>query len=340
MATFAVKVEGKRAEHHLLKGCALQLLLRWPEAVMCFEEAMRLGGSGECRSNLLVTKELLKIRQEKTETAAAVHLFEWLVRVGRFRETVALAPHLGDYWTEKASQRVKDPRAIKVLEEMLDPKMLPVPGTKIFLCKTEFTRAEWQLYMKAEGLPYPEGDGPEGFHPVTEVTWADASAFCAWFSQATGRKWRLPTWEEWSVAVGEQTWEFPWEGAWPPPWDRGNYSVDAKGLPDKATMTGADGFAGTSPVGSFKPNTLGFYDLGGNVWEFVEDVGVNPGERLVRGASWGATSIESIRSKGRRSIGEIVRDDSVGFRIALDVTEAPPPAEGGDGSKSSGSVGK
>ena len=105
-------------------------------------------------------------------------------------------------------------------------------------------------------------------------------------------------------------------------------------------MTGADGFAGTSPVGSFKPNTLGFYDLGGNVWEFVEDVGVNPGERLVRGASWGATSIESIRSKGRRSIGEIVRDDSVGFRIALDVTEAPPPAEGGDGSKSSGSVGK
>jgi formylglycine-generating enzyme required for sulfatase activity len=259
--------------------------------------------------------------EEGHKQAAVVSLFEWLVSNGRVRETVTLAPHLGDYWKAKAAERKKDPRAIKILAELLDQKMLAVPGTKILLSKTEFTRAEWQLYMRAEGLPYPEGDGPRGFHPVASVSWVDVTAFCAWFSQVTGRHWRLPTAEEWGVAVGKQTAEFPWEGPWPPAWDRGNYALDPQGKPDVPNRIGADGFAGTSPVGSFKPNRLGFYDLGGNVWEFLSDPGPKLGDRLTSGASWGTTMREMIRSAAHRPVAETLLDDSVGFRIALDVSE-------------------
>lgn len=320
-ATFAEQLDHKNPETKMLRGYALQLLLDWEGALEAFQEAQRLGGAGECKRNIEVTADILKMREEGQKQAAVVHLFEWLVKHGRVRETVTLAPHLGDYWKAKAAERKRDPRAVKILAELLDQKMLPVPGTKILLSKTEFTRAEWQLYMRAEGLPYPEGDGPSGFHPVASVSWADVTAFCAWFSQVTGRHWRLPTAEEWGMAAGKQKSEFPWEGPWPPAWDRGNYALDPQGKPDVPKRTGADGFTGTAPVGSFKPNSLGFYDLGGNVWEFLTDSAAKLGERLTSGASWGTTMREMIRSAAHRPVPETLLDDSVGFRIALDVSE-------------------
>lgn len=320
-ATFAEQLDPKNKEPKMLRGYALQLLLDWDGALKSFREALKLGGAGECKRNIEITEQVLKMLEEGQKQAAVVSLFEWLVSNGRVRETVTLAPHLGDYWKAKAAERKKDPRAIKILAELLDQKMLAVPGTKILLSKTEFTRAEWQLYMRAEGLPYPEGDGPRGFHPVASVSWVDVTAFCTWFSQVTGRHWRLPTAEEWGVAVGKQTAEFPWEGPWPPAWDRGNYALDPQGKPDVPNRIGADGFAGTSPVGSFKPNRLGFYDLGGNVWEFLSDPGPKLGDRLTSGASWGTTMREMIRSAAHRPVAETLLDDSVGFRIALDVSE-------------------
>jgi formylglycine-generating enzyme required for sulfatase activity len=205
----------------------------------------------------------------------------------------------------------------------------------VLLAKTEFTRAEWMQYMKAEGLPYPEGEGANGFHPVVNVSWEEVTTFCNWFSEATGRRWRLPTSAEWSIAVGEQKSEFPWEGAWPPPWDRGNYSVDPQGKQDRSEV-GADGFRGTAAVGRFPANSLGFYDLGGNVWEFVSDESRRRGERIVRGASWGDHQLDSLRSRYLGSCSVTQRSESLGFRVAVESSapaKGPASPEGGQPAK-------
>jgi formylglycine-generating enzyme required for sulfatase activity len=171
-------------------------------------------------------------------------------------------------------------------------------------------------------------------HPVVGVSWYDAKAFCEWLTvreHAAGRlpagwEYRLPRDHEWSVAVGlkedakktpekkdgEDKKAYPW-GEWPegkpPPEGAGNYAGaeadDGHWPADLDTIPGYnDGYARTAPVGSFKPNPDGIYDLGDNVWEWCEDK-YRPGadSRVLRGASWfnGGRDylLSSLRGHGR-----------------------------------------
>ncbi len=142
-------------------------------------------------------------------------------------------------------------------------------------------------------------------HPVCAINWADAVAFCAWLTAKElrehrlrpGESYRLPTDAEWSVAAGlpaegegtpaEKEGEalrqggfapklYPWGTLWPPRAASGNYAGeearDAAWPADAAVIAGyRDPFPRTSPVGSFPPNRLGLYDLGGNVWQWCGD---------------------------------------------------------------------
>jgi formylglycine-generating enzyme required for sulfatase activity len=195
-------------------------------------------------------------------------------------------------------------------------------------------------------------------HPVVRVRWEQAVAYCNWLSEQeglpaayrrVGESWepvlprtggyRLPTEVEWAWAARyagrpAEPPRYPWGGALPPPERSGNYADEsARDLLGAVIPRYEDGFAVTSPVGSFPPNALGLHDVGGNVAEWIEDFyGVYPPSeallvdpqgpasgrfRVIRGSSWmhhGATELRL----SYRDYGDEPRPD-LGFRIARDL---------------------
>jgi formylglycine-generating enzyme required for sulfatase activity len=177
--------------------------------------------------------------------------------------------------------------------------------------------------------------------PVTCVSWEDAQAFCKWLSKKEGRTYRLPADHEWSLAVRIGDREsataspkdkdakiegvYPWGTQFPPPATAGNYAgSEAKTVTwpaEYSIIEGfRDGFARTSPAGSFPANQLGIYDLGGNVWEWCEDwYDSSQNYRVLRGGSWVDGTEVDLRSS-RRVVGTPAgRHDHGGFRLVLEV---------------------
>lgn len=185
-------------------------------------------------------------------------------------------------------------------------------------------------------------------HPVCGINWLDARAFCEWLSKKEGRRYRLPTDAEWSAAVGlpgelgqtpkEKSGRipnlFPWGITMPPNVNglpAGNYPGSEASETNwpvafRVIADFRDPFARTAPVGSFPPNPLGLYDLGGNVWEWCEDES-EPGReiRVVRGGSWVDNLEEILQSSYRHFIRPNSRNVSIGFRCVLEPAESPTP---------------
>jgi hypothetical protein len=177
-------------------------------------------------------------------------------------------------------------------------------------------------------------------HPVVNVTWMEAVAFCKWLTFKEQREgtlpaqkvYRLPTDLEWSKAVGlpEETGKtpelrdmvvrdvYPWGTQWPPPPGAGNYTGEETGL--EVGIPGYnDGFPWTSPVGRFQPNKYGLYDMGGNVWQWVADAWSSDSRsKVLRGASWynGAVKV-SLLSSCRVHAAKDSCTDNYGFRCVL-----------------------
>ena len=184
---------------------------------------------------------------------------------------------------------------------------------------TEMTVGEWKLYLKAEGLPewqQPEKDWEQtDEHPVVKVSWNKAKELCEWLSAKTGKEWRLPTNAEWDAAVG--TTMYPWGDYFPPKWDDGNYAILEDGK-DDPQMVGVDGIKGTAPVGSFKPNALGFYDLGGNAMEWMWDgfdANDPKAQRVLRGGRW-SNDVKRARCAWRYYSDPSYAGNDGGFRLA------------------------
>ncbi len=180
--------------------------------------------------------------------------------------------------------------------------------------------------------------------PVVNVSWNDAQAFCAWLTKTerqagtiSGKEFfRLPIDMEWSWAVGIGGREgqgtpkeknskipdvFPWGTQFPPPPGTGNFA-------DKAALNYFtnwphidgynDGFVTTAPVGSFKPNAFGIYDLAGNAMEWCNDFysGTN-GQRVLRGGAWINCGPKSLWSSYREHAGANRYSVATGFRPVL-----------------------
>ncbi|MEL6254622.1 MAG: SUMF1/EgtB/PvdO family nonheme iron enzyme, partial [Bacteroidota bacterium] len=181
------------------------------------------------------------------------------------------------------------------------------------------------LIERKDGIFIPK----KGFelHPVIQVTWYGANAYCEWLSRITGKKYRLPSESEWEYAAAGGTGiRNKWAGTDEVDQLRqyGNFSRSEK----------EDTFDYTSPVKSFKANSLDLYDMSGNVWEWCMDTWAgkiddvpsdgssrdkgNLAKRAIRGGAWNSfDEIEleaSFRSNGIATKGYY----SVGFRPAGD----------------------
>ena len=172
-------------------------------------------------------------------------------------------------------------------------------------------------------------------HPVVCVSWNDATAFCEWLSGKENRRYRLPTEAEWEYACragsdAAYCWgDDPDDGRG---WCNGADQTAKGQFPGLTVFTWADGYVFTAPVGKFKKNAFGLFDMHGNVWEWCHDrYGDYPGgdatnptgpangaSRVVRGGSWYG-SPGYCRSANRYRIApDYRRDFLTGFRLALD----------------------
>jgi formylglycine-generating enzyme required for sulfatase activity len=113
-------------------------------------------------------------------------------------------------------------------------------------------------------------------HPVVNISYADALAFAAWLSQLEGLRYRLPTEAEWEYAARAGTRTRYHSGDDPASLLKVANVFDADSAVNwvrwkDMALSGSDGYAFTSPVGSFAPNAWGLFDMHGNAWEWVSD---------------------------------------------------------------------
>jgi formylglycine-generating enzyme len=124
----------------------------------------------------------------------------------------------------------------------------------------------WWSYVPGTTWERPEGPASDtytrGRHPVTQVAYEDAQAYAAWVGKA------LPTEAEWEYAArgGLEGAVFAWGDEFAPG-GRMMANTWQGEFPWQNLLS--DGYAGTSPVGSFPPNGYGLYDITGNVWEWT-----------------------------------------------------------------------
>lgn len=218
----------------------------------------------------------------------------------------------------------------------LGMRLVSIPGLPVAFSIWETRVQDYEPFAKAtqrEMQPPDFDQGPE--HPVVNVTWDEATAFCNWLTaqeRQSGRisaqqRYRLPTDAEWSAAAGlgpesgknpeeraRNAIVWPWGIGWPPQPGAGNYA------PELA----ADSFEHTSTVGCFAPNRFGLYDMGGNVWEMCEDwYNQTHVTKALRGASFHDSHPKDLLAAYRFSATVHLSNDDIGFRIVLETKKSP-----------------
>ena len=186
---------------------------------------------------------------------------------------------------------------------------------------------DWGIWKNPATNKWEAQKGYE-YHPVINVTWYGANAYCEFYGL------QLPSEAQWEYAArsGVETRRGVSHGV---PHgvslhDRYIYS-GSNNIDSVAWYSKTSKGTSTFPVGLLKPNYLGLYDMSGNVWEWCNDwynknyyknsPKINPkgatedSFRVLRGGSWG-NNADHCRVAGRSSNDPDYRDYGMGFRLA------------------------
>jgi formylglycine-generating enzyme required for sulfatase activity len=181
-----------------------------------------------------------------------------------------------------------------------------------YIAKHPITNVQFEAFAPdhVRGETSPADDGP-----VVNVGFADAAAYCAWYSGVSQKTFRLPTEMEWEYACGSGArTRYPW----------GENARDARGF--AWTRENAEGACHV--VGGLAANEAGLHDMLGNVWEWTASLNLpfpvreddgrdepgSAGPRIQRGGGF-RDAIEDLSMGSRRAVAPESATDDVGFRI-------------------------
>jgi formylglycine-generating enzyme required for sulfatase activity len=223
-----------------------------------------------------------------------------------------------------------DPEKDSLAKRAEQPQhVLPLPAYSV--AKTPVTNAEFLAFVQAVGHPPPKhwaNECPpvgEELHPVVQVTWHDAVAYCRWLSDVTGRPYRLPSEAEWEKAArGGDGHLYPWGDRW----EAGRCN------------TSQSGTWATTPVDAHPQGAspYGMLDMAGNVWEWTRSLHHSypydpadgredpddPDRRVLRGGSFGYKA-DLARCAYRMRLGPESLGRDIGFRVVISSPSSPEP---------------
>ncbi|MBI5967542.1 MAG: formylglycine-generating enzyme family protein [Deltaproteobacteria bacterium] len=184
-----------------------------------------------------------------------------------------------------------------------------------YMGKYEATQEQWEKVMGSNPSSFRRG----GNYPVENISWYEVQEFIRRLNQKNRVDYRLPTEAEWEYAARSRGKKEKWAG-----------TSSESDLDDFAWIDRNSGEQ-THPVGQKKPNSLGLFDMTGNVWEWVADwydedyykitpshdpIGPTRGDsRVLRGGSWISMPGDvraSLRARGIPSV-----RGNLGVRLAF-----------------------
>lgn len=193
---------------------------------------------------------------------------------------------------------------------------------RLAVSKYEITIDQWDACQVAgECVRTRSGFQRVGRNPICCINWFEAKQYVAWLSKRTGRNYRLLSEAEWEYAARAGSGE---RYSWGDTIGVGNANCNGCGSQWDGRQA--------APVGSFRPNAFGLYDMHGNVSEWVEDAwsdsyagapidgsprqaDAQGQDRVRRGGSWSGRPF-FLRSADRRKDSADNRGQGIGFRVA------------------------
>ena len=169
-----------------------------------------------------------------------------------------------------------------------------------YMCKTEVTQAQWKAIMKSNPSDnefISQGANTDNC-PVNNITYSDAKAFVKALNEATGRKFAIPTEQQWEwAAIGGRL--------------SNGYTYSGSNNHAEVAWSSINQEGVLNEVAKLKANELGIYDMSGNVDEWTTT------SKLTRGGNYETKNTDELNVRYRNKFG-LDASYSIGLRLIIE----------------------